>query len=53
MLRGVPPLYCRVLKLRLQGMVPADVARELNVSQSMVYRALELFTQRLLQCGGG
>ena len=51
MLQGVPPLYCRVLDLRLQGMVPADVARELNVSRSTVYRALELFKQRLLEYG--
>ena len=52
MLQGVPPLYCRVLELRLQGMVPADVARELNISRNTVYRALDLFKQRLLECGG-
>jgi RNA polymerase sigma-70 factor (ECF subfamily) len=52
MLHGVPPLYCRVLELRLQGMVPADVARELNISRNTVYRALGLFKQRLLECGG-
>jgi RNA polymerase sigma factor (sigma-70 family) len=52
MLKGVPPLYCRVLELRLQGMVPADVARELNISRNTVYRALDLFKQRLLECGG-
>jgi RNA polymerase sigma factor (sigma-70 family) len=52
MLQGMPPLYCRVLELRLQGMVPADVARELNISRSTVYRALDLFKQRLLECGG-
>jgi DNA-directed RNA polymerase specialized sigma24 family protein len=52
MLQGVPPLYCRVLELRLQGMVPADVARELNISRNTVYRALELFKQRLTECGG-
>jgi RNA polymerase sigma factor (sigma-70 family) len=51
-LQGVPPLYCRVLELRLQGMVPADVARELHVSRNTVYRALDLFKQRLLECGG-
>ena len=52
MLQGVPPLYCRVLELRLQGMVPADVARELSISRNTVYRALELFKQRLTECGG-
>jgi RNA polymerase sigma factor (sigma-70 family) len=52
MLQGVPPLYCHVLELRLQGMVPADVARELNISRNTVYRALDLFKQRLLECGG-
>jgi RNA polymerase sigma factor (sigma-70 family) len=52
MLEGMPPLYCRVLELRLQGMVPADVARELDISRNTVYRALELFKQRLLECGG-
>ena len=52
MLQGVPPLYCRVLELRLQGMVPADVARELNISRNTVYRALDLFKQRLIGCGG-
>jgi RNA polymerase sigma factor (sigma-70 family) len=52
MLQGVPPLYCRVLELRLQGMVPADVARELNISRNTVYRALDLFKVRLLECGG-
>jgi RNA polymerase sigma factor (sigma-70 family) len=49
---GVPPLYGRVLELRLQGMVPADVARELSISRNTVYRALDLFKQRLLECGG-
>jgi RNA polymerase sigma factor (sigma-70 family) len=52
LLQGMPPLYCRVLELRVQGMVPADVGRELNISRSTVYRALELFQQRLLECGG-
>jgi DNA-directed RNA polymerase specialized sigma24 family protein len=52
LVQGVPPLYCRVLELRLQGMMPADVARELNISRSTVYRALELFKQRLTECGG-
>ena len=52
MLADVPPLYGRVLELRLQGMAPADVARELNISRNTVYRALELFKQRLIECGG-
>jgi RNA polymerase sigma factor (sigma-70 family) len=52
MLQGVPSLSCRVLELRLQGMVPADVARELNISRNTVYRALALFKQRLIELGG-
>jgi RNA polymerase sigma factor (sigma-70 family) len=52
MLQGVPPLYGRVLELRLQGMPAAEVARELGISRNTVYRALELFKQRLLACGG-
>jgi RNA polymerase sigma factor (sigma-70 family) len=52
LVQGVPPLYCRVLELRLQGMVPADVARELSISRNTVYRALELFKQRLTECAG-
>ena len=52
LLADVPPLYGRVLELRLQGAAPADVARELNISRNTVYRALELFKQRLIECGG-
>jgi RNA polymerase sigma factor (sigma-70 family) len=52
LVRDMPPLYCRVLELRLQGTVPADVARELNISRNTVYRALDLFKQRLTDCGG-
>jgi RNA polymerase sigma factor (sigma-70 family) len=53
LLEGVPPLYACVLELRLQGVALADVARELKISRTTMYRALELFKQRLLECGGG
>jgi DNA-directed RNA polymerase specialized sigma24 family protein len=53
LLSDVPSLYCRVLEQRLQGVAPAHVARELNISRNTVYRALDLFKQRLLDCGGG
>jgi DNA-directed RNA polymerase specialized sigma24 family protein len=52
LLRGAPPLYGRVLELRLEGLAPAAVARALNISRGTVYRALELFQQRLRECGG-
>jgi RNA polymerase sigma factor (sigma-70 family) len=52
MLNDMPPLYCRVLELRLQGVAPAHVARELSISRNTVYRALDLFKQRLIECGG-
>jgi DNA-directed RNA polymerase specialized sigma24 family protein len=52
LLQGVPPLYCRVLELRLQGLSAADVARALDIGRGSVYRTLDLFKQRLLACGG-
>jgi RNA polymerase sigma factor (sigma-70 family) len=51
-LKDVPPLYCRVLELRLQGMELAAVARELKITRTTAYRALELFKRRLIECGG-
>lgn len=52
LVEGAPALHRRVLELRLQGVAAADVARELNISRNTVYRALELFKQRLTDCGG-
>jgi RNA polymerase sigma factor (sigma-70 family) len=51
-LQGVPPLYCRVLELHLQGMDVAAVARELKITRTTAYRALDLFKRRLVECGG-
>ena len=50
-IKDVPPLYCRVLELRLQGMPPTDVSCELKLSRTTVYRVLDLFKQRLIECG--
>ena len=47
LMKGLPPLYGRVLELRLQGQTPTQVARELNVSRQTVYRALNLLQERL------
>ena len=47
LLKGLPPLYCQVLELRLQGHSAADIAPRLDVSRRTVYRALELLGQRL------
>jgi DNA-directed RNA polymerase specialized sigma24 family protein len=47
LVKGLPPLYGRVLELRLQGQTPTQVARELNVSRQTVYRALNLLQERL------
>ena len=47
LLRGLPPLYCQVLKLRLQGHSVAEAAGRLGVSRQTVYRALELLQHRL------
>jgi RNA polymerase sigma factor (sigma-70 family) len=51
-LQGVPPLYCRVLELRLQGVDVAAVARELKITRTTASRALDLFKRRLVECGG-
>lgn len=47
LLRGLPPLYCQILELRLQGHSVAEVADQLGVARQTVYRALELLKQRL------
>jgi RNA polymerase sigma-70 factor (ECF subfamily) len=47
LLRGLPPLFCQILDLRLQGCGPTEVARRLDVSRMTVQRALSLLKQRL------
>jgi RNA polymerase sigma-70 factor, ECF subfamily len=47
LLRGLPPLYCHVLDLRLQGHGASEVARRLGVSRQTVHRTLSLLQQRL------
>jgi RNA polymerase sigma factor (sigma-70 family) len=49
LMRGLPPLYCRILDLRLQGHNPTEIAGELRVSRQTVYRALDLLQQRLAE----
>jgi RNA polymerase sigma-70 factor (ECF subfamily) len=44
---GLPPLYCQVLDLRLQGHSAAEIAGQLKVSRRTIYRALELLQERL------
>jgi DNA-directed RNA polymerase specialized sigma24 family protein len=47
LLRGLPPMYCRVLDLRLQGFGPTEIATRLDVSRQTVHRALGLLQERL------
>ena len=47
LLRGLPPFYCQVLDLRLQGCGSTEAARRLGVSRQTVHRALQLLQQRL------
>jgi transposase-like protein len=46
LLRGLPPLYCHVLEMRLAGHSVADVAARHDVSRQTVYRALQLLKRR-------
>jgi RNA polymerase sigma factor (sigma-70 family) len=47
MLRGLPPIYCQILDLQLQGWNTMEIARRLGISCQTVYRALDLLQQRL------
>jgi RNA polymerase sigma-70 factor (ECF subfamily) len=47
LLRGLPPLYCQVLDLRLQGCGSVETAERLGVSRQTVFRALRLLQERL------
>jgi RNA polymerase sigma-70 factor (ECF subfamily) len=46
-LRGLPPLYCHVLDLRLQGYGAVEIGEHLQISRRTVHRALGLMRQRL------
>src|SRR5262249_51728011 len=55
LMKDLPPLYGRVLELRLQGQSPTQIAQGLDVSRQTVYRALSLLQERLrasVEAGG-
>jgi RNA polymerase sigma-70 factor (ECF subfamily) len=52
LLQGLPPLYARLLDLKLQGHTVVDVAAELGVSRQTVHRALNLLQERLAESVG-
>jgi RNA polymerase sigma factor (sigma-70 family) len=47
LLRGLPPLHCHVLGLRLEGCGPSEIAHRLGVSRQTVHRVLKLLQERL------
>jgi RNA polymerase sigma factor (sigma-70 family) len=47
LLCGLPPLYCELLQLRLEGHNVCETAARLGVSRRTVHRALQLLRQRL------
>jgi RNA polymerase sigma-70 factor (ECF subfamily) len=47
LLRDLPPLYCQVLDMRLQGQGVTEIAAELRVARQTVYRVLDLLQERL------
>ena len=47
LLRGLPPFFCQVLELRLQGCGATEVASRLGVSRQTVHRALTVLRERL------
>jgi RNA polymerase sigma-70 factor (ECF subfamily) len=53
LLHGLPPLYARLLDLKLQGHQVTEIASELGVSRQTVHRALNLFQQRLTTAEAG
>jgi len=52
LLRGLPPLYCDLLQLRLEGHSVSDTAVRLGVSRRTVHRGLHLLQQRLTRNAG-
>jgi RNA polymerase sigma-70 factor (ECF subfamily) len=53
LLRGLPERYAEILSLRLEGYSVAEIATRLALCRQTVYRALELFQQRLKASSGG
>jgi RNA polymerase sigma factor (sigma-70 family) len=53
LLRDLPPLYGKLLGLRLQGHAVTEVAEELGVSRQTVHRALNLLQDRLTAMAEG
>jgi RNA polymerase sigma factor (sigma-70 family) len=47
LLRGLPALYCELLRLRLEGHSVTDTAARLGLSRRTVHRGLRLLRQRL------
>lgn len=46
LLQGLPPLFCDVLQLRLEGHGPTEIAARLKVSRMTVHRTLKLLQRR-------
>src|SRR5262249_21500116 len=46
-LDGLPPLYARILEMRLAGHSVTEMAPQLGLSRQTIYRALDLLQQRL------
>jgi RNA polymerase sigma factor (sigma-70 family) len=53
LLRGLPPQYCELLQLRLEGHTVSDTAARLGLSRRTVHRALHLLQQRLTRRAAG
>jgi RNA polymerase sigma factor (sigma-70 family) len=49
LLRGLPALYCDLLRLRLEGHSVSDTATRLGVSRRTVHRGLRLLQERLIR----
>jgi RNA polymerase sigma-70 factor (ECF subfamily) len=47
LMEGLPPLYCHILDLRLQGHDVVGIAEQLTISRRTVQRTLSLLRQRL------
>jgi RNA polymerase sigma-70 factor (ECF subfamily) len=47
LLRGLPPAYCQLLELRLQGHGVSDIAQQLGVVRQTVHRMLNVLQERL------
>jgi RNA polymerase sigma-70 factor (ECF subfamily) len=47
LLQGLPPLYARMLDLKLRGHTVTDIAADLGVSRQTVHRAINLLQDRL------